>query len=261
MVSRAMPARRSKWRGRSSQAKGYYVAAEQRTPGIALVCSTDGATITTLRDEIGLPDDFATGSHCEVLAAPGSEEKCLNFLKCVKAGRAAFDWEMDIRTRLGPLTLFVFGALEQDRLLILGATTPAGALGLAGGLLAENDDQVHAVHAALKRIAVEHPSRVASDHELFKELTRLNNDLADAQRALAKTNVELARLSSEKARFMGIAAHDLRNSIAIVQTYSDYVLEGSDAALGPELMQFISIIRTSSEGMLRLIDDLLDMSV
>ena len=148
-----------------------------------------------------------------------------NFLKCVRAGRAAFDWEMDIRTRLGPLTLFFFGALEQDRLLTLGASTLAGALGLACSLREEDGDQVRAVHAALNRIGVAHPTNLATDRELFNELTRLNNELADAQRALAKSNVELDRLNREKTHFMGVAAHDLRNSIAIVQTYSDYVLE------------------------------------
>jgi signal transduction histidine kinase len=58
-----------------------------------------------------------------------------------------------------------------------------------------------------------------------------------------------------------MAAHDLRNTIATIQTYSDFVLEETAGALRQELFEFISIIGTSSESMLHMVDDLLDLSV
>jgi two-component system, OmpR family, sensor kinase len=235
--------------------------AEQKSLGFALVCGTDGAVLETLSDEVGLPNDFLPGRKFDALMIDGSDEKYLNFLSCVRTGRPAFDWEMDIRTKPGPLSVFLSGALDQDRLLIVGSTTLAGARRFACELMAMNREQVNQLHTALKQIALERPSTARHDHDLYNELTLLNNELADAHRALAKSNVELDRLQKERARFIGMAAHDLRNTIATIQTYSDFVLEETAGALRQELIEFISIIGTSSLSMLYLVDDLLDVSV
>jgi len=88
----------------------------------------------------------------------------------------------------------------------------------------------------------------------------LNNELATAQRELARKNAELARLNEQKNQFLGIAAHDLRNPLDVILTYSMFVLNEARDSLDPEHLDFIERIRNSSQFMLDLVNDLLDVS-
>lgn len=96
--------------------------------------------------------------------------------------------------------------------------------------------------------------------ELRISLLHLNNDLSNLSRELQKKNAELEKLNDLKNQFLGMAAHDLRNPISIVLSYSDYLIEEAKDSLTDEQIKFIEIIRNSSEFMLRLLDDLLDIA-
>ncbi|MEI6315595.1 MAG: ATP-binding protein [Syntrophus sp. (in: bacteria)] len=95
---------------------------------------------------------------------------------------------------------------------------------------------------------------------LRKNLLSANNDLSNLSRELQKTNAELTKLNELKNQFLGMAAHDLRNPIGVILTYSDFLLEEAEGVLKEEHTQFLAIIRRSSEFMLSLLNDLLDIA-
>ena len=99
-----------------------------------------------------------------------------------------------------------------------------------------------------------------TEPDFYNELSKLNNDLANSQRELFKKNIELERFSQEKTRFLGMAAHDLRTPIGIIMSYSQFLIEEASATLSREHMEFVVTIHESSQFMLALIDDLLDIS-
>jgi signal transduction histidine kinase len=96
--------------------------------------------------------------------------------------------------------------------------------------------------------------------ERYDELGKLNNELANLQREISKKNVELEKLNEEKNRFLGMAAHDLRNPLHAIQMYSEFLLDETRALLGQEHRSFLEIIHSSSQFMLRLVNDLLDVA-
>jgi signal transduction histidine kinase len=98
------------------------------------------------------------------------------------------------------------------------------------------------------------------DSELYNELARLNNELVTAQRELIKRNIELERLNELKNEFIGMAAHDLRNPLQVIQGYSGMLLNKRFGELNAEQQQFISVIRRNSDFMVKLITDLLYIS-
>lgn len=102
-------------------------------------------------------------------------------------------------------------------------------------------------------------ARADLDDRLYDDLSRLNNELATTQRELAKSNAELDRLNIQKNELLGIAAHDLRNPLQVILTYSHFLLEEA-SDLAPEHREFVRTIRSSSRFMLRLVDDLLDVA-
>lgn len=92
------------------------------------------------------------------------------------------------------------------------------------------------------------------------ELARANQELIAMHRELAKKNVQLEKLNEEKNKFLGMAAHDLRNPLSTIQGFSEYILEETENILSSRHKEFLSIIMSSSEFMLQLVNDLLDIS-
>jgi signal transduction histidine kinase len=77
---------------------------------------------------------------------------------------------------------------------------------------------------------------------------------------LVKKNAELQALNEEKNNFVGMAAHDLRNPLAVILIYSEFLLDGCVGTLTPEETRVVATMKNTIKFMLRLIDDLLDVS-
>lgn len=125
-------------------------------------------------------------------------------------------------------------------------------------LLSINNEHVNTIRTLTKEIN----SLKNNDKEVMQlnEITRLNNDLINAQRELAKKNSELNELIAYKNKLIGIAAHDLRNPIAVILGFSDLMLEGDRSNLTKDNIMFLQNIYKSSQSMLTLINDLLVFS-
>lgn len=86
--------------------------------------------------------------------------------------------------------------------------------------------------------------------------------LLNSQRnELNEKNKELLELNNEKNTMLGIAAHDIRNSIGAMNSFSGILLEklGSKPNLEKEI-QIANILNESSEHLLNLVTNLLDLS-
>ena len=78
---------------------------------------------------------------------------------------------------------------------------------------------------------------------------------------LAQKSTQLVELNDVKNQLLGMAAHDLRNPLSVVSTASAFLLDDAGRLL-PEAKRtdFLRRINSSSEFMLRMIDDLLDVA-
>ncbi len=99
------------------------------------------------------------------------------------------------------------------------------------------------------------------DDALYEDFSRLNNELANVQRELVRKNVELTRSNELKNQWLGMAAHDLRTPLGVIQNYAEFLLEEAGPALSVEHRRFLEVIHRSSRFSHRLVDDLLDVSV
>lgn len=127
------------------------------------------------------------------------------------------------------------------------------------GRLRTESERANALRAAMKNLALQIGEAAGRDSPDFDELSRLNNELATAQREVTQKNAQLARLNDQKNQFLGIAAHDLRNPLEVILTYSDFLLQDA-SCMEPQQAELVRTIRSSSEFMLSLVNDLLDVS-
>ncbi len=102
--------------------------------------------------------------------------------------------------------------------------------------------------------------KVAEQLSLIVEKGRLVSELLVQKQAIERQNEELNRLNELKNRFLGIAAHDLRSPLGVIQTTVDLLI-GPDAQLYEEDNKvLLEAVGNQARHMLVLINDLLDYS-
>lgn len=113
---------------------------------------------------------------------------------------------------------------------------------------------------AYANVHVETFQKVANQLSLIVEKGRLVSELLVQKQAIERQNEELNRLNDLKNRFLGIAAHDLRSPLGVIQTTVDLLL-GPDAHLyESENKLLLEAVGNQARHMLVLINDLLDYS-
>lgn len=77
---------------------------------------------------------------------------------------------------------------------------------------------------------------------------------------LAKSNEELKRLDEAKSEFISIASHQMRSPLTAVKGYISILLEGTFGRLTAGQIEALHKIFVSTEHLIKLIDDLLNLS-
>ena len=101
----------------------------------------------------------------------------------------------------------------------------------------------------------------------FEDVIELNNRSRESEAALRELNGELRKANAAleqanqvKDKFLGIAAHDLRNPLGVIQGLSSLLLDGEVGPLETEQTDCVQRIKRQAGSMLHLLHDLLDIS-
>jgi signal transduction histidine kinase len=81
--------------------------------------------------------------------------------------------------------------------------------------------------------------------------------LSEQQKSLVD---QLSKANAAKNRFLGMAAHDLRNPLASIRGLAEFLRDGVVGPLTPEQIDLIKTIHEASQGMLDLVNELLDVA-
>lgn len=88
--------------------------------------------------------------------------------------------------------------------------------------------------------------------------THLQNQiLSEQQKSLV---AQLSKANHAKNRFLGMAAHDLRNPLASIRGIAEFLREGVAGPLNPEQTELIDTIHDASQSMLVMVNELLDVA-
>lgn len=97
-----------------------------------------------------------------------------------------------------------------------------------------------------------------------EEVRKLNDTLeqriASATRELRASNSQLQRLDEAKDEFISMASHQLRTPLTSIKGYVSMLLEGDVGKVSKEQQQLLDEVFISSERMVRLISDFLNVS-
>jgi signal transduction histidine kinase len=97
-----------------------------------------------------------------------------------------------------------------------------------------------------------------------EEIRDLNDTLQQrieaATSELRRSNAQLRKLDEAKDEFISMASHQLRTPLTSIKGYIDMILDGDAGAITPTQKQFLTEAFVSSERMVHLINDFLNVS-
>lgn len=236
-----------------------FAEGERDHTGLAIICDADGIVEEVIRDELGVSEGML-GRPFTLLVERGSLSKALTFVDKLRREGALVDWEMNVSRGEETVTLHFAGDVVDNHMLIVAGRNGNEMLRLYEELMKIGNEQTNTLRAALKDQAEVARREQDRDAAAYDEISALNNQLVTMQRELAKKNAELERLNELKNRFLGMAAHDLRNPLNIIYNYAEFLHEIADDRLQEDEKTFLEAILESSRFMSELINDLLDVS-
>jgi two-component system sensor histidine kinase/response regulator len=104
----------------------------------------------------------------------------------------------------------------------------------------------------LIRVVLEQKATI-SDYKISEQL------LKELITKYVKAETELKKLNELKNKFLGMAAHDLRNPLGAIMNYSQFLKEDEELDADTQ-SEFIENIYSASNNMLAVLNDLLDIS-
>lgn len=228
--------------------------------GFALLCNNDGIVKSVLRDDFGIVKENPVGKLFSNLTDLESRRQALNFLLEIKQKKISIDYRLNFEINSEANSFYLIGATLFNDVLIVAANNREEAVDFTNHLQQINNEQANLIRELLKKNNRAETEAEKETQQLFDEITELNNNLVNLQRELTRKNIELERLNELKNRFIGMAAHDLRNPLGVIFNYSEFLMDELEGDLSAQHLSFLKNILKSTEFMLSLVEDLLDFS-
>lgn len=89
--------------------------------------------------------------------------------------------------------------------------------------------------------------------------SKLYSDLEKTTQNLNHTNQELIKLTKLKDEFVYLASHELRTPLTAIKSYAWMVLNRT-GSVSPEVKKYMDVVLNSTERLIHLVNDMLDMS-
>jgi len=185
--------------------------------------------------------------------------RVFKFLSEIKTKSATFGWEMFLKNSTPDKPIHFSGASFNDKIYVMGSFLGVNVAKFLDGMNVINNEQVEKIRNLEKEKVHSNRRKPQENPIVFEELTRLNNELVNLQRELHKKNRELEETNKTKNRFIGMAAHDLRNPLGNIMNYCEF-LEDDNGNFNKQQREFLTAINTISSFMLSLVNELLDVS-
>jgi signal transduction histidine kinase len=226
--------------------------------GFVIICDTSDTIVQIIQNEYEFAHELTVGLPVMEMFDEACHEKVRLFFSDARTKGSAFDWELVVPLTTGIATVHCAAAPFDNMFLVVGASSRDSAIELVEEMLKINNEQTNHLRLVMKELQQKSHQLKNKDQTIYEELTHLNNQLSVMQRELVKKNHELAELNKQKNYFLGMAAHDLRTPLGTIVSYCELILD-KDATCDDD-RKLVGVIRKSSEFMLGMINDLLDIS-
>jgi signal transduction histidine kinase len=234
---------------------------EKEAPFIVLICDRRGWVTRVIRDDLGIVASLPLPRPFSAMVAGEERTKTINFFLELRESGLGTDWEFNLPIGEEMRTFHFYAGAVADSFLVVGADSHRQVAAFFEEALRDRAEALSAVLESMRAQLARARESSERDSDLYDQLTRMNNEMADMQRELTKRNVALERLNEEKNALMGTMAHELRSPASIVIMSARSLRSMLEGRLRPNEGRLLDAVVDYGEFMVQLIDDLLDIAV
>jgi signal transduction histidine kinase len=235
-------------------------ATEEQSPPTVSGCvarlSLAGQVLDVLVDPLGRCAGASPGTTFLDLLDDRSRHKGQLLLDHLRDDDAAFGWELRLADDEATLLRFS-GVREGDGLLVLGIPVGEDVSPMLHALTGVNNAVVNRLRELEQARAAQVP---APGVDLVGGVNHLDTELLNLHRELARRTAQLEEVNEQKNALIGMAAHDLRNPIGAIRGFAQLLLARISDRLDDRELLVLERIERSSEHMLDLVNDLLELT-
>ncbi len=197
-----------------------------------------------------------------IIAVPLSDGKVAGVIELATTKKFDHLDREFLQTVAGNILISIRAAQNRNRVQELFEETQAQAEELAA-----QHSELESINAELE---VQTEKLQASEEELRvqqEELQQTNEELAERSVLLEERNMEIQKKSEDlelttryKSEFLANMSHELRTPLNSILLLSRLLAENTEKNLTPEQTEFARVIQSSGNGLLGLIDEILDLS-
>jgi len=117
--------------------------------------------------------------------------------------------------------------------------------------------------SAVEELSRQNRDLVAVLNELEEkriELERVNRELRQSNDELNEANAKLRELADMREEFLALTTHDLRSPLAVISGVISFFTSGRLGALTAEQQNMVGMMERNTQGLIELVNDLLDAS-
>lgn len=210
---------------------------------VAVRCGLNGVLKEVIYDQLGLHSELTPGTEFAAMVAPIHLRRATRFLQTVRVTGSALDWELHVVLPEGLTPLFFSGCVAGLGVVIIGSKEPLSEVTRRKSARYPGR-YANGLAAASKRPGV----RKASGPKIEPKVQR---------RAAFPTEASESDIETGKSLlWLEIAAHDLRNPISGILAATQFLIEDAGRNLQAHQVTLLRSIESSSQFMLRLLQDL-----
>lgn len=168
--------------------------------------------------------------------------------------------ELQVRSAPGSTIVFMSQRIPRSSAARL---TPSVLDGLSHSQPMRRGDPLDAWHEQNRELA----ESLSALQERQAETVRLNRELDETNRGVVALYSELEQkaeqlrsVSDMKSRFLSHMSHEFRTPLNSILALSRLLLDGVDGALNSEQLRQVDYIKKSAQGLLEMVNDLLDLA-
>ncbi|MEN9686285.1 MAG: hypothetical protein RLZZ28_2071 [Bacteroidota bacterium] len=155
-----------------------------------------------------------------------------------------------------PIILFSYQDEISFRYSILFASVSALSWGLIDYTTHIYSHETYRAYNWISRYAMFFlTATVTNRYYIEKKLQKI---ISLQKNELEETNKQLVRTNDKLNKFIGIAAHDIRNPVGAIQMMSEMILE--DETVKPDIKNWVGMIKESAASSLQILNDTLNVS-
>jgi signal transduction histidine kinase len=199
--------------------------------GTALVCNNQGNIEKIIRDNLNLFGSSDIGKSFMFIVDSANVDKVVNFHKAILNHYAVCNWEINVNNNKHIRTLNFSGIIFQEKLFLLIAELSQDILKFFNEIQQMHNLKVNKIRE--QNAMIRDFSHTTPDDQVYDELAKMNNELANLQRELSQRNYQLQQLKNNLEERVEQGVKELRDKDRLL------MMQSKQAAMGEMISDIV----------------------